>query len=141
MYRMVTSGPQVDVGWVYREDIDYRDEGGSWHTNWDTIQVRYLSRDGLDSTRAPASFRNAVLAWLRYEETQDPKALKFYEDAIARATEEDDTREKPPVNFRSRFTQARFGNRGYGNSGAGGTPPATTTEVLTDDTSGDVLTP
>jgi hypothetical protein len=139
MYRMVTSAPQVDVGYVYREDIDYRDEGGSWHTNWDTIQVRYLSRDGLDSTRWPASFRNAVLAWLRYEETQDPKALKFYEDAIARATEEDDTREKPPVNFRSRFTQARFGNRGYGNSGAGGAGGNTTT-ILTDE-NGNALTP
>lgn len=126
MYRTVNN-PQVNLGEVFRDDIDYRDEGGAWHTNFDTIQVRYLSLDAFDSTRGPASFRNAVLAWLEYEEARaNPKLgalaqskLKIYEDAIQRAESEDDTREMPPVNNTGRFVRARRGSFWNGSSGAG----------------------
>jgi hypothetical protein len=148
MYRVITGGPQVNVGRVVREDLDYRDEAGNWHTNWDTIQVRYLSRDGLDSTRCPASFRNAVLAWLEYEEARhDPKLagvaagkLSLFKDLQQAAEEEDDTREMPQTDQVGRFVRSRYRNGSYTSSGAGGTAVSTET-ILTDDSGTTILTP
>ena len=137
MYRIAVD-PTVNVGTVVRQDIDYRDEGGSWHTNFDTIQVRYLSRDGLAGTRTTPSFRNAVIAWLEYQASgHDPKRLLAYKDLLSRAENEDDNRERSPVNNVGRFVRARYGRTSSGSSGGGSV--TTTGTVLGDGTV--VLTP
>lgn len=144
LYRVDTNNIQVNSGYGYvcRDDIDYRDEGGAWHTQWDTIQVRYLSRDGLAGDRCPPSFRNAVLAWLQYQESgHDPRRLKAYEDLLSRAEAEDDRRERPPVTPVGRFVQARYGRRWIGNSGAGGGVSSSTQTILTDDSGNTFLSP
>ncbi len=139
MYRVIAD-PSVNFGTVVRDDIDYRDEGGAFHTNWDTIQVRYLSRDGLAGVRSPPSFRNAVLAWLLYEESgYEQKRLSAYQDILSRAEEEDDNRERQQVNQVGRFVRARYGNRWMRDNSRSGA--VSTETVLTDDSGTVILTP
>jgi hypothetical protein len=99
-----------------RLDIDFRDEQGGFHANYASITVRYVSRMGLDSTRWPAAFRDALLAWLQYREARgDPQKTAIanakyavYEAACREAERLDDARDRPAI-IRSRIVAARFG--------------------------------
>lgn len=142
MYRLDPLGNPVNFGYPERTDIDFREEGGAWHTNYSPIQVRYLTQDGLDSTRSPASFRNAVLAWLRYDESQSPKDFKLYEETIARAKSENYSRERVPVNQVGQFVRGRFGSRmPYSDPIFVSVTSTSTGDVLTDDSGESFLTP
>ena len=98
-------------------DVDYRDEGGAFHTNYFPPVVRYLSRTGYDSTAWSSNFRDAVLAWLQHIEARgDPKMaaiaaarFKFWQDQLQEAEEQDDTREVPQIKTGGRLTRGRYG--------------------------------
>lgn len=100
--------------WV---DIDYRDELGAIHVNWNPVQLRYVSRLGLDSTQWPLNFRDAVLAWLEYQEARaDPKMaavaarkLEFFNEQCKEAENLDDERDMPRVISGGRFAAGRYG--------------------------------
>lgn len=56
--------------------LDYRDEGGFWFSNLDTIYVSYVSNDdsfGLDSSLWPHTFKKFLAAHLAYEIVNDLK--------------------------------------------------------------------
>jgi hypothetical protein len=109
--------PNVNLeGWPDRHDVDYRDEKGNWHTNWRTIQVRYVRRAAIESWRWPQSYADAVLAWLEYEEARtDPKATaiaaakqKIYEDMVDKAAKSDDMQEFPPYRRVGHLVRGRY---------------------------------
>ena len=117
VYYLRGTGPYAE-----RIDVDYRDEQGSIHANYAPVTVRYVSRLGMDPTRWPAHFRDALLAWLQYREARgDPKKaaiarikMEAYELACKEAERLDDARDMPVI-VGSRFTAAR---RGYGSGRA-----------------------
>lgn len=124
-YRFIRPNDLWRTIWVYylegsgtaaqRYDIDYRDEGGAFHANYTPITVRYVSRLGLDATKWPASYHDAVLAWLQYNEARaDPKMaaqaaalFQMYEDRCRTVERLDDARDMPVVRNVGRFVQAR----------------------------------
>lgn len=56
--------------------LDYRDEGGFWFANLDTIYVSYVSDDdafGLDSSLWPYTFKKYLAAYLAMEIVNDLK--------------------------------------------------------------------
>lgn len=65
--------------------LDYRDEGGYWFANLDTIYISYVSNDdafGLDSSLWPHTFKKFLAAHLAYEIVNDIKkdaAETFYQ--------------------------------------------------------------
>jgi hypothetical protein len=101
-------------------EIDYRDELDAFHLNWTPVVLRYVSRIGLDATRWPANFRDAVLAWLEYSEASaDPKMagiakVKFelFKSANAEAQILDDERDVPRV-LGGRFVAGRYGRGNF----------------------------
>jgi hypothetical protein len=103
-------------GWPGREPVDYRDEKGNWHANWQHIQVRYIRRAAIESWRWPQSYADAVLAWLEYEEARiDPKLTqlaaakqRIYEDMVDKAAKSDDSQEFPPYRTVGRLVRGRF---------------------------------
>lgn len=129
-YRFNKPTDWVRTLWVYRslgegifsarQDIEFRDELDAFHTNYTPIILRYLTRLGLDATRWPANFRDAVLALLQYLEMRaDPKMasvaaakFKFFEEQCGMAETLDDVSDMPRVINASRFVAGR---RGRGN--------------------------
>jgi hypothetical protein len=101
-------------------EIDYRDELDAFHLNYSPVVLRYVSRIGLDATRWPVNFRDAVLAWLQYSEASaDPKMAgvakaKFeaFKAASAEAQITDDERDVPRV-LGGRFVSARYGRGNF----------------------------
>lgn len=56
--------------------LDYRDEGGYWFSNLDTIYISYVSNDdafGMDSSLWPHTFKKFLAAYLAYEIVDDIK--------------------------------------------------------------------
>lgn len=107
----------IRPAWI---DVDFRDELGAIHANYNPLQMRYVSRLGLDATQWQSNFRDGVLAFLEYLEARaDPKMaaiakakLEFYEMQCKEAEILDDTRDVPRVQNASRFVSGRFGVRG-----------------------------
>lgn len=104
----------IGAQWI---DIDYRDELGALHANYSPAQIRYVSRLALDSTQWPQNFRDAVLAWLEYQEARaDPKMagvaaakLEFFNKQCSNALALDDESDVPRVLKGGRFVAARYG--------------------------------
>jgi hypothetical protein len=80
----------------FRKLIDYRDEGGKWYVNSETIYVRYVSSDYAqddDATSWPENFKSLLACYLASECVDlitgipDKKAMleKEYEATLARA--------------------------------------------------------
>lgn len=137
--------------WGDRVDIDFIDEAGAYHANFTPVTVRYVSRLGLDSTKWPANFRDALLAWLQYEEARRDLAstniaaakLALYKDAERRAERLDDARDHPRIIPPRTLERARRGGGYYRRIPYSGTPTPTSPDggtVLTDE-DGVVLTP
>lgn len=132
-YRFIKPNDLMRAVWVHylqgsgaygnRIDIDYRDEGGAFHANYTPITVRYVSRLGLDSTKWPAGFHDAVLAWLKYSEAradiklvgQAAALLKIFEDRARDVERLDDARDRPAIRG-SRVIAARYGSRSSSRS-------------------------
>lgn len=108
---------QGEFAWADEEAIDYRDEGDAYHANYTPITVRYVSRLGFDSSKWSPHFRNAVLAWLQYNEARaDPRLAqlaaakyKAYEQACDEARLMDDQRDVPRMRRPGLFVRARYG--------------------------------
>lgn len=111
VYYAIGAAPYAD-----RIDIDYRDEQGALHANYTPVTIRYVSRLGLDSTKWPAHFRDALLALLQYQEARaDPAKtniaaakLALYKAACREAERLDDARDMPVIR-RSHLVAARRG--------------------------------
>lgn len=122
LYRALSSGL-----YAIRQDIDYRDEGASFHANYSAITARYLTRGVLDSPRWTMNFRDCVLAWLQHFEVRDdPKLagvaaerLKMFVTQLSEAEGLDDAQEQPRVNTVGRFVRGRYRGRGGGAQGPG----------------------
>lgn len=115
VYRSLVDGRMAS--W---QDIDYRDELDALHVNYTPVVLRYLTRYGLDATRWPANFRDAILAWLQHcEAREDPKMaavakerLAFYQMQSKEAQNLDDERDQPRVVNTGRFVSGRYGRGG-----------------------------
>lgn len=113
VYYLRGAAPYAD-----RLDVDYRDEQAAIHANYTPVTIRYVSRLGMDPTKWPAHFRDALLAWLQYREARGDPAkaaiarakMEAYETACREAERLDDARDMPQV-LGSRFTAARLGHR------------------------------
>lgn len=102
-------------------DIDFFDQGGELHANYDPIIVRFVSSTiGEDSTKWPEPFEAAVFAWLEYSEAQSnpgsaallgQKAMAW-KDALKTAKLKDDMQERPRVNQIGTFARSRYGYSG-----------------------------
>lgn len=135
-YRFILPDDHLKTIWVYflygsglyayREDVDYREEGGAIHANRTPITIRYISRLGLDVTKWPAHVREAVLAYLEYTEANaDPKMagvatakLKLYEHAMEGAEKFDDQQDLPPYQSSSRFVSGRYARGAFRDKNA-----------------------
>lgn len=129
-YRFIRPNDLLRTVWVHylqaaapysdRRDIDFRDEGGCFFANFTPITVRYVSRMGLDSTKWPLNFKDAVLLWCKYQEAlADPKMvaqaaalLQMFEARCREVERLDDGRDRPAIR-RSRFVAARGGRSDY----------------------------
>lgn len=102
-------------------DTDYRDELGAIHVNWNPVQMRYVSRLGLDATQWPHNFRDAALTQCEYVEARgDPKMaavaakkLELFQIQCREAETLDDERDVPRVLNSGRFVSARYGRSNY----------------------------
>ena len=106
-------------------DIDFRDEDGRLHSQWQATTLRYVSTEAEDSTMWSDGFRRALVAYLEFEEAkrnpQTPGAVLqargiAWSDAFRNARLKDDMMERPRYNNVGRLVQSR---RGYGNSSYG----------------------
>lgn len=104
-------------------DIDFRDEDGRFHANYDTIVLRYVATGGETSTTWSDGFDRALLAYLEFEEIKrnpDAAGVRLQARALAwteafkNARIKDDLQERPRFNDVGALVQARQG-RGYGS--------------------------
>lgn len=123
LYRQISSG----VGAQF-EQIDFRDEDGHLHANYDPIVLRYVSTDGEDATTWSDAFEEAVLAYLQFEGAKrDPDMAgaqlqaraMAYERAFEKARTADDETERPRVLNTGRLVKARRGSFGHFHSEQG----------------------
>jgi len=99
-------------------DVDFRDEDGRLHANYDTIVLRYVSTDGETSTNWTDSFDRALLAYLEFEEAKrnpqmagaklQARALAW-QDAYKSAKLKNDMTERPRFNDVGLLVRARGG--------------------------------
>lgn len=104
---------------IDHDDIDYRDEDGQFHTNYNPIVLRYLSKTlGQDATVWSDAFTDAVLAYLSWRRAVatpgTPGAVMqarslAYLTLVENARGKDDMRDRPRVRQPSRLTAARGG--------------------------------
>lgn len=113
LYRQISSG----VGACF-EQIDFRYEGGYFHTNYSPIILRYTSTDGENSTTWSDAFTAAVLARVQLEAGGGKSAAELQglalaaEAALDRARIADDMTERPRVLQTGRLVRARLSGPG-----------------------------
>lgn len=102
-------------------DIDFRDEGGLLHSQYQNTVLRYVSTDGERSANWPDGFRRALMSYLQLEEAKtDPKAAGAqlqarglaWAEAFKNAKLKNDMGERPKYNDIGRLVRAR--RRGFG---------------------------
>lgn len=111
-------------------DIDFRDEEGRLHSDYESTVLRYVSTDGEDSLIWSDGFRRALLAYLQFQEVKDnpqvPGAVLqarglAWQEAFKNARLKDDLVERPRLNNTGLLVQSRSGYRmGRASRSAGG---------------------
>ncbi len=111
-------------------DIDFRDEDGMLHSQYQTTVLRYVSTDGEDATTWSDGFRRALLAYLEFEEAKrNPQSsgagvqarAMAWQEAFKNARIKDDLTERARLNTGSRISAARrAGGSARMNVSAGG---------------------
>lgn len=102
-----------------RSEVEFREEGGNFHANYQPLVVRYLSSTlGENAANWPDAFSDTVLAYLSFREAmagaETPGAViearrLAYAAALKTAKGRDDNRERPRVNTTGLFVRARWG--------------------------------
>lgn len=104
-------------------DIDFRDEDGRFHTQYQNTVLRYVSTDGLDSLNWSDDFRSSLLAFMEFEEAKrnpgTPGAVlqakkMAMDDAYKTGKLKDAMNERPRYNDEGILSRSRRG------SGVGG---------------------
>jgi len=99
-------------------DIDFRDEGGRFHANYNPVVLRYVSTAGETSTTWSDGFERALLAYLEFEEAKripDMSGAQLqarsmaWTEAFQNARMKDDMQERPRLNESGRLVAARRG--------------------------------
>jgi len=98
-------------------DIDFRDEGGFLHADYDPIVLRYVSTDAVSPVTGDWTqlFTDAWFALLRLREAEQNEVganeiqarMTFYRAALKEAMIKDGLNERPKVNKFSTFAAAR----------------------------------
>lgn len=107
------------------QDIDFRDEGGYLHANYDPVYVRYISSDAIDPDNWTELFTASWFALLRYEEARSngmpagevQARYVSWRKHLGEALLKDGLNERPKVNRTGIFNAARRGATGNREQG------------------------
>jgi hypothetical protein len=100
-------------------DIDFRDEDGRFHSQYQNTVLRYVSTEGEDATTWSDGFRRALLAYLEFEDIkrnpQAPGAVVqakglAWSESFKNAKLKDDMKERPRFNNSGVLAASRQGS-------------------------------